>query len=97
MSSRLQRNVVAEFDGAVLGDDRRTKRAKVMAERFAQNPGASIPQAMVTPAELQGAYGLLNCEDATPQALMAPHVKRTLERCSAHPRVLLLHLSLIHI
>ncbi len=80
-----------EFEGAQLGDSRRTERLQRVAERFSVGPDRSVPKATATDAELEGCYRLLNNEDVAPQAILAPHQRRTVERSKAHREVLVVH------
>lgn len=91
MTKASVRSVVEEIAGASLGDKRREVRLKQMMERVAQKPGASVAVAMVTPAEAQAAYQLLNQPDVEAASILRPHVERTLQRCQAHANVLFLH------
>ena len=80
-----------EFSGAALGDLRRTQRLQRIAERLAEGPDRSVPKATATDAELEGCYRLLNNENVTPEAILAPHQRRTVERSAAHVEVLVVH------
>lgn len=92
MKKASVRAVVEEMEGAVLGDKRRGARLKRVAERKAQKPGSSVSEAMVTPAEAQAAYQLLNCPDFGGDEILEPHRRQTLERCrQAGGDVLFLH------
>jgi IS4 transposase len=83
--------IEAEFAGAALGDERRTQRLRRIAARLAQGPERSVPEATETDAELEGCYRFLNNEQVTPEAVLAPHQRRTVERASAHAEVLVVH------
>lgn len=80
-----------EFAGADLGDNRRTQRLTQVAERLADGPDRSVPKATATDAELEGCYRLLNNERVTPEAILEPHQRRTVERSQAHREVLVVH------
>ncbi|NHZ81960.1 IS4 family transposase, partial [Massilia sp. CCM 8695] len=49
-----------EFAGLDLGDSRLNKRAKILMERFAANPQASIPAACEGWSETVAAYRFLS-------------------------------------
>lgn len=80
-----------EFANAKLGDTRRTRRLQQVAERIAGGPDRSVPKATATDAELEGCYRLLNNESVTPEAILEPHQRRTVERAQAHGEVLVVH------
>jgi Transposase DNA-binding/Transposase DDE domain len=69
-----------EFDGVELGDERRSKRARHVADRLAASPDASLPDAMRDRAGTEALYRHLESEDVTLHALLAPHLARTTER-----------------
>ena len=50
--------IESEFRNSSMGDKRRLKRLCAVACRIAEKPGESLPNAMETPKELQGAYRL---------------------------------------
>lgn len=63
-----------------LGDARRDARVMRAVERLAANPAAAFPTAMRTVAEREGLYRLLNNPRVTMDALLAPHIARTVGR-----------------
>jgi hypothetical protein len=73
-----------------LGDGRLNKRAKILMERFAANPTASIPMACHSWSETCAAYRFLGNPDVEWQDMMAPHWEQTQKRMSAYPVVLCL-------
>ena len=79
---------IHEFGAADLGDKRRTDRLVQLATVLAQRPAASLPAACEDPAELKGAYRLLENPAVAPAALLAPHVQATVERVQRVPLVL---------
>jgi hypothetical protein len=70
------------FGAAVLGDKRRTKRLVLLADRMAQHPGGTLPHKFKDPAMLKALYRLVNAQDVTHEAVLAPHRERT-KRCMA--------------
>jgi IS4 transposase len=83
--------IEAEFTGAKLGDDRRTRRLEQLARRIADGPDRSVPKATLSDSELEGCYRFLNNEHVDPEAVLAPHQRRTVERASRHAEVLVVH------
>jgi hypothetical protein len=79
-----------EFAGLNLGDARLDKRAKILMERFAANPTASIPMACHSWSETCAAYRFLGNPDVEWRDMMAPHWEQTQKRMSAQPVVLCL-------
>jgi hypothetical protein len=83
--------ISAEFAGAELGDPRRNARLMVIAERMAQKPDASFPQAMADEAELEAAYRFFSNVKVEATQIIRPHVRETVERLAAEPLVLVAH------
>lgn len=79
-----------EFQGVDLGDLRRNKRLGRVAGHLAQMPMASISGACGGWAESMGAYRLLNETEVTPEAILQPHQRMTLERAATTPCVLVI-------
>lgn len=77
-----------EFAGLDLGDGRLNKRAKILMERFAANPTASIPDACDSWSETCAAYRFLGNAKAAWRDILAPHWEQTQVRMRAHPVVL---------
>lgn len=77
-----------EFAGLDLGDTRLNKRAKILMERFAANPEASIPAACDGWSETVAAYRFLSNTDVDWRDILAPHWARTQERMRAYPVML---------
>jgi hypothetical protein len=84
-------DIEAEFSGAELGDSRRTRRLEQLARRVAAAPDQSVPKATLNDAELEGCYRFLNNEHIEPEAILAPHQRRTVERASHRAEVLVVH------
>jgi hypothetical protein len=59
--------------------------------RVALSPSTSLPQALGTEAELEGAYRLVNNEDVTFEALLEPHLRAAAEQAVALREVLVVH------
>ncbi len=80
-AGRVQ-TVESEISGIDLGDRRLEHRSIKFCRRIAAEPALGFPQAMVTPAELEGCYRLLGNDKVTPEAILAPHFRATVERAS---------------
>lgn len=73
-----------QFGACRLGDARRTARTVKVAAQFAADPSGSTPQQTESWAGCQGAYRLIDCEQATFSALATPHWEQTRQRSSGH-------------
>jgi hypothetical protein len=87
----LELSLRAEYEGAELGDKRRTKRLCDVAETIATNPGASFPNLFPDVAEREGAYRLTRNEKVNPEAMLRPHKLRTAERATQAKSVIVAH------
>jgi Transposase DNA-binding/Transposase DDE domain len=95
MRQRLAEEAIARLVNDVsrgdLGDPRRTARAQQVLRRLAASPGASLPDAMTTDAELEGAYRLFSNAHVSFEQLLGTHVRGTIERAETCKTVLALH------
>ena len=95
MAERLEVDAIGRILGdlsrADLGDPRRVARAQQVAERLAATPGASLPDAMVTDAELEGAYRLFSNQQVSFEQLFDAHAAGTAERARGRGLVLAIH------
>src|SRR5260370_38948060 len=64
---------VKTFGAAELGDPRRTDRLIKVASALAANPSASLPHALETWGETQGAYRLLSLDAISYRGILEPH------------------------
>jgi hypothetical protein len=71
--------VIRNFGSVDLGDRRRNERAVEMARNMLNQPDGSLPQQMKSSAALQAAYGLLNQDEVTYEALLYTHRQLSLE------------------
>jgi hypothetical protein len=71
-----------EFNDLELGDRRLNRRVKKVAATMELQPDVGFPTAMTT-AELEGFYRLVNHKRVDGDALLAPHVRATVDRCAA--------------
>lgn len=74
-----------EMIAADLGDKRRSARVKQILARAAKRPAGKLTEVMEDPAELQGAYDLLEGGRVSPKALLASFAAATLNRASSEP------------
>lgn len=95
MPERLESDAIARVVGDIaradLGDPRRVARAQAVIARMAGSPDASLPDALVTEAELEGAYRLFNNEHVTFETLFDAHALATVERAHGAGLVLAIH------
>ncbi|MFN7342608.1 MAG: transposase DNA-binding-containing protein, partial [bacterium] len=68
-----------EFADADLRDRRRSRRLGKVAAALAKAPAVSISAACGGWSETMAAYRLLNCDDYSPDALIAPHRQATVQ------------------
>jgi Transposase DNA-binding len=72
-----------------LGDDLLEDRQKLILDRFAATPSASIPGACRGGTETKGAYRFFAHPRVTAAEVLRPHRDATLARIAEHPLVLL--------
>lgn len=72
-----------EFKGVRLGDERLNQRCQKVAKTIGRHPDKSIPQACVDWSDTKGAYRFFSNEEVSRQAILQPHIERTVKRC--HP------------
>ena len=85
------RSPAQELTRADLGDQRRTARLRLIAERLDAEPAKSFPRSMGSDAALEAFYRFINNEGFTAQDILAPHVAATLERSTAAGTVIAVH------
>lgn len=83
--------VMADLGRADLGDPRRVARAQAVVARLAAKPGVSLPDAMGTAAELEGAYRLFNNDRVSFEQLFDAYALGTAERARGSEVVLAIH------
>lgn len=80
------------FGKADLGDERRVERLVRVADRLALHPDGTFPKKFRDPADLKGFYRLMEMEQVTHAAVLAPHLAETHRCMQAYPgTVLILH------
>lgn len=80
-----------EFGGAELGDGRLSSRLVRMGAAALARPAASLPAMMGADADLEATYRFLNHPRIEPEQVLAPHIRRTVERCRTRPLVVVPH------
>lgn len=81
---------VATFGAAELGDPRRTDRLILVASALAADPSASLPHALKSWGETQGAYRFLSDPAFSFQDILLPHWSQVYHEATQSPRTLLL-------
>jgi hypothetical protein len=76
-----------EYLGAQFGDGRLNRRVVDLTTRLANDPEASFPVATENDATLEGTYRFLNNERVTPERILAPHLRMTLDRIAGNQLV----------
>jgi hypothetical protein len=84
-------NILGEFEGARLGDARRTARLLMLAEGLARSPGASVRGSTQRRCEEDGAYRLLSHPAVSPGAILQPHMAQTVRRIAEAGLALVAH------
>jgi Transposase DNA-binding len=88
----LKRNFGQEhFASVQLGDQRRNRRLRSLAQRLIEHPTGTLPKRMKDHAELTALYRLMDCQQVTHEAVLQPHRQRTLELMRQQEVVLILH------
>lgn len=80
----------AEFGQVDSGDTRRTERLVEVAAAMGLRPGASLPCAMESAAELKAAYRLFGRKELTHPALIENHCERIRQECRNLRRCLII-------
>jgi hypothetical protein len=80
------------FGNANLGDARRTRRLVTTADLMRRRPGGTLPQKLNNPKDLRALYRLMDCDEVTHEAVLAPHREATLNKIGKRKSpVLILH------
>src|SRR5436190_392321 len=80
-----------EMRGAVLGDERLSRRAVTIVRQLSTAPAKSFPQATGDDASLEATYRFLNNAAVEPEAVLLPHYRATAERCGQSETVIVAH------
>jgi hypothetical protein len=91
-ASRMASGCLGEehFGSAQLGDARRDRRLVDLANQMVRHPGGTLPDKLKDPADLKALYRLMENDAVTHQAVLQPHINRTLEAMRAHQGVVLI-------
>jgi Transposase DNA-binding/Transposase DDE domain len=81
----------SEYEGSKLGDVRRQKRVRALAQALERDPAASLPTATKTDAALEAAYRFLGNDAVSKDGILAGHYDQTVERAALEPLVLAVH------
>ena len=85
-------NVLAEVEGADLGDRRRNERLEQIVASISAEPNRSLPNTFSESCELEAAYRFLRSEHVHFEDILEGHFAKTAERASASGgQVLALH------
>lgn len=87
----LAGTVAMEFEGAALGDRRRTERLTEIARVLEVDPARSFPRAMASDAALEGFYRFINNNGFSAADIVAPHIAATVARACEARVVLAVH------
>lgn len=77
-----------EFAGAILPDERLSKRLLLMARDFYARPTANIAQACGSRAKTKAVYRFCAHPDVSMEAILRSHYESSLSRAAQHPLVL---------
>jgi hypothetical protein len=91
MVVRAREAIEGEFEGAELGDRRRTQRLLAVVGELVRDPSLSFPKALSDDAGLEGTYRLLNNPGVLASQILAPHQRATMERCGGLDTVIVAH------
>ena len=91
MKTRHPPSLTTEFSDVELSDKRLKKRLLTMVAAAEKSPGASLPEQAGSDAALEGAYRFVGNSGVSAKAVLAGHVRRTVERASGHPCVHVIH------
>ena len=81
----------SEYEGSTLGDVRRQKRVKALAQALERDPAASLPKVTKTDSALEAAYRFLRNDAVSMDGILAGHYAQTVERAASLPLVLAVH------
>lgn len=81
----------SEFDGAELGDPRRSNRLRSIVKTLEAEPARSFPRAMGTDAALEGFYRFINSASFDADDIVAPHIAATAKRAAEAELVIAVH------
>lgn len=91
IATEMKISLRAEYQGAELGDHRRTQRLCDMAEAVAAKPDASIPTIFPDTAGREAAYRFLRNDKVSHEAVLDPHKQQTAKRARDAGAVIVSH------
>src|SRR5262245_24591570 len=80
-----------DFEGALLGDARRSARLIQIVEALERDPSSGFPQALESAAELEGFYRFINNDAFNAREVFEPHRRATLHRAAQAKEVVIVH------
>jgi hypothetical protein len=81
----MERDIVAEAGQSKFGDARLSRRVSKVTRSLLNNPGASLPKALLCEKALEAAYRLLRNPRVTLETVLAPHLAQTAALMNSHP------------
>lgn len=75
-----ERWATENFSHCELGDERRTKRCRLVAQRMAEHPAGSFPEMFESWSDLKAAYDLFDMPTVTLESVTAQHRKQVCDR-----------------
>lgn len=69
-----------QFEAVDLGDQRRNRRLVQLTDQLVRHPGGTLPEKLPKPADLEAFYRLLDADEVTHAAVLAPHRERVLQK-----------------
>ena len=90
-ATELELSLRAEYEGAALGDSRRTDRLLDMVDAIVKSPDASMPEIFSGTAELEGSYRFLRNDNIEHEAVQATHTAKTAERACGSRTIIVAH------
>jgi Transposase DNA-binding len=84
-------DLAEEFSCLLLPDQRLIRRWQGAFDSIRKDPSKSFPLLLLSDAELEGAYRLLNNDRVTFEAVHSAHAQRTAERCQQAGDVVVIH------
>src|SRR4030095_170924 len=80
-----------DFEGALLGDTRRSARLIQIVEALERDPSSGFPQALESAAELEGFYRFINNDAFNASEVFEPHRRATLHRATQAKEAVIVH------
>jgi hypothetical protein len=90
-AARAVREIRPEFERAGLGDRRLDERLAIIAAKLAGRPEMSFPRAAGNDSELEATYRFMNNPRATPDGILASHVRESVRRSRGVARLVVPH------